>query len=49
MSDIEVVIAAMLKITYNFSPVIIGMIAWMAWDSMGSPRKARLRKNNNIK
>jgi hypothetical protein len=36
MSDVEIVIAAMGKIAYNFWPVLAFMGVYMAWESINN-------------
>lgn len=52
MSDVEIVLAAYAKIAYNFWPVIVAVIGYMAWEWLQEPRRPKIvesRKNNNIR
>ena len=52
MSDVEIVLAAYAKIAYNFWPVIVAFIGFMAWEWLQEPRQPRMAKNkkrNNIR
>ena len=38
MSDVEIVIAAMGKIAYNFWPILVLMAGYMVWESVSNNR-----------
>lgn len=49
MSDYEVAVAAMMKMAYNFWPVIVAFIGMMAWEWLQEPRTVKIKKSNNIR
>ena len=52
MSDVEIVLAAYVRMAYNFWPVIVAFIGFMAWEWLQEPRQpkiAEIKKNNNIR
>ena len=38
MSDIEIVIAAMGKIAYNFWPILVLMVTYAVWENISNNR-----------
>ncbi len=49
MSDLEIVLAGMAKIVYNFWPVFVFFFGYMAWEGLTEPKRVRARKRNNIR
>ena len=49
MSDIELAYAATVKVIYNFWPVFAFIVGGLLWETVTEPKKARIRKSNNIR
>ena len=49
MSDIEIVIAAMAQIVANFWPCFAFMGGYLLWENINEPKRARIKKHNNIR
>tara|TARA_B100000131_G_C17952025_1_gene546852 strand:+ start:158 stop:307 length:150 start_codon:yes stop_codon:yes gene_type:complete len=49
VSDIEIAYAATVKVIYNFWPVFAFIVGGLLWETVTEPKKARIRKSNNIR